>query len=294
MHTRFILLSSLTALVLGLAGGILSGCSVLVDVDGKQCESDSDCAPFQDRAAAVVCRQNLCVDAGEPGDGGAGGAGIDPLSCEPPEAATTPTVKYSFAPIFAQEPDEPKPFSIKACAQLDLECEHPLFGPLDVNAGEPQDFEVPPGFNGYFQIENPDTLGGLLFMGRPVVADTVGWNVTMPTPAVVMQLAFATGKMVDPELGIILSVARDCNAVALEGVTYTNSVMSTPDLLSYYFVNSLPDTGLTKTGPQGAAGYANVPIGTAVLTGTSESGKALGPVSLRMKPHWISFGELFP
>jgi hypothetical protein len=91
-----------------------------------------------------------------------------------------------------------------------------------------------------------------------------------------------------------LSVARDCNAVALEGVAFTNSVMSTPDLLSYYFVNSLPNTALTQTGPQGAAGYANVPIGTAVLTGTHESGVALGPLSLRVKPQAISFGEIFP
>lgn len=295
MHTRFILLPSLAALVAGLAGGGSSGCSVLVDVAGKQCESDGDCAPFADRAASVVCRQNLCVDAGAPGDGGtAGMSADDPLSCEPPEAATSPTVKYSFAPIFAQQPDEPKPFSVQACEQLDIDCEHPVFGPLEVNAGEAQDFEVPPGFAGYFAITNPDTLDGLLFMGRPILVDTVGWNVTMPTPQVVAQLAFATGKQVDPELGIILSVARDCNAVALEGVSYANSVMSTPDLLAYYFVNSLPDTGLTKTGPQGAAGYANVPIGTAVLSGTHESGTALGPVSVRVRPHSISFGEIFP
>jgi len=29
------------------------------------------------------------------------------------------TVKYSFAPIFAQTPEQPQPFSIKACLQLD-------------------------------------------------------------------------------------------------------------------------------------------------------------------------------
>jgi hypothetical protein len=109
---------------------------------------------------------------------------------------------------------------------------------------------------------------------------------------VVAQLALATQKEVDPELGLIISVARDCNAVALEGVTFESTEAERS--LGYYFVNSLPNTGLTKTGPQGAVGYANVPIGTVILTGTTESGKMLGPVSLRMKPHTISFGEIFP
>ena len=286
MVTRLLFPFCLTALA--------AGCSVLIDVDGKQCETNADCASLAASSGGLECRQNLClaVEAGQ-GDGGAAGAtSSDPLVCETRETSTEPTVKYSFAPIFAQAPSEPKPFSIKACLQLDLACEAPVFGPLDVNAGEPQDFEVPPGFTGYFEITNPDTLGGLLFMGRPVVQDTVGWNVTMPTPEVVAQLALATGKDVDPELGLILSVARDCDALALAGVTFTSTEESTS--LGYYFVNSLPNTALTKTGTQGAVGYANVPIGTAILSGMTESGTALGPVSLRVKPHWISLGEIFP
>jgi hypothetical protein len=287
MMTRLFLPLSLAALA--------AGCSVLINVDGKQCATDLDCAPFRSSAAALACRQSVCVDItaelGAAGAGGRSGApNDDPLVCKAREASTAPTVKYSFAPIFAQAPTEPKPFSIKACQQLDLICEHPVFGPIDVNAGEPQDFEVAPGFNGYFEITNPDTLGGLLFMGRPVVVDTIGWNVTMPTPEVVAQLAFATGEQVDPELGLILSVAGGGDPRALAGVTF----MNTKGGLGYYFVNSLPDTGLSKTGPQGAAGYANVPITTAILSGIHASGKALGPVSVRVKPHWISFAEIFP
>ncbi len=57
---------------------------------------------------------------------------------------------------------------------------------------------------------------------------------------------------------------------------------------------NLPDTSLTETGPQGAAGYANVPINTTILTGLHESGKMLGPVSVRVKPNTLSFAEIWP
>jgi hypothetical protein len=213
--------------------------------------------------------------------------------CPVTEVSKEPTVKYSFAPVFAPgaEPQVPKPFIVKACGQLDLSCEHPVFGPLEVNAGEPQDFLVKPGFAGFFAITNPDTIDGLLFLGRAVNEDTLGWNVTMPTPEVVSGLALATGEDVDPELGFILSVARDCDGVLLEHVTFSNSQGG----LGYYFVNNLPNTTLTETKVQGAAGYANVPISTTTLTGVhNPSGHMLGPVSVRVKPRTLSFAEIWP
>jgi hypothetical protein len=280
-------------LAVGFGGGAVVGCSALIDVGGKQCEADSDCASFQSSARHVVCHENVCVRDSDPGTGGEGGgpATDDPLQCAARETSTASTVKYSFAPLFAPgaAPGQPEPFSIRACAQLDLTCDEPVFGPIDVNVGEPREFEVPTGFNGYFEITNPDTLGGLLFMGRPVIQDTVGWNITMPSPNLVAQLALVTGTTVDPELGIILTVARNCDGMALEGVSITN----TKGGLGYYFVNFLPDSSLTQTGPQGAAGFANVPITSTILSGTHTSGKPLGPASVLVRPRWMSFVELW-
>jgi hypothetical protein len=290
MITRLFLPLSVTVLAVG--------CSVLINVDGKQCSVDADCQALGGEFQGSVCQQSLCIakhveDMGAAGAGGAGGQSgqmDDPFICKAPTPSTLPTLKYSFAPLFASPPETPKPFSIKACNQLDLNCERPVFGPIDVSTGSPQEFEVPVGFTGYFEIHNPDTLDGLLFMGRPLQVDTVGWNVAMPSPEVVAQLAFATGEMVDPEKGLVLAVARDCNQVAVPGVT----ISSSKDGLQYYFVNSLPDTSLMKTGPQGAVGFANLEITTTILTGVHTSGKSFGPLSLRLKPHYISFGELFP
>mgnify|MGYP001553981857 CR=1 FL=1 len=65
--------------------------------------------------------------------------------------------------------------------------------------------------------------------------------------------------------------------------------------LGYYFVMNLPNTSLTETKVQGAAGYANVPISTTILTGVhNPSGQMLGPVSVRVKPRTMSFAEIWP
>lgn len=287
MLPRFLLPVSLATL--------LAACSVLIDVDAKQCKVDADCAALSGAPARAVCVQSVCVapeTGAEAGAAGMNGGPSDPLACAARETSKAEKVKYSFAPIFAPggEPDAPKPFTIKACEQLDLECKTPVDGPYDVTVGMPQDFLVPTGFNGYFEITNPDTLGGLLYMGRPVIEDTVGWNITMPTPDLVTQLKLITGEDVNQELGLILTVARDCAGLALSGVTVHN----TKGGLGYYFVNFLPDTNLTKTGAQGAAGWANVPITTTIISGTHTSGKDFGPVSMRTRPGYMSFAELWP
>jgi hypothetical protein len=288
MVTRFLILSSIAL--------VLASCSVLIDVEGKQCESNDDCVALGAAFAGSVCAQNICVMPTDTAGGEAGaGSGVppDPLMCMARELSTEEKVKYTFAPVYAPgaEPKEPKPFVIKACGQLDLSCENPVSGPFEVNAGEPQEFLVKPGFAGYFEITNPDTIDGLLFLGRPVVQDTVGWGVTIPSPQVVAGLALATGEEVKPELGIVLAVARDCDGNALEHVTFSNSKGG----LHYYFVMALPNTELTETGPQGATGYANVPISTTILTGIhNPSGHMLGPVSVRLKPNTVSFAEIWP
>jgi hypothetical protein len=254
------------------------------------------------------CRQNLCValvtdmvggaggDTGASGDGGEGAQSSNPLMCETVTAEPGTTVKFTFAPLFASPPADPKPFSIKACQQFDLDCKNPLFGPIDVDAGVPKAFEVPvgqagTGFIGYFDITNPDTLHGLYFMGRAITVDTDGWAVRMPDAETVQNLGFFAQQEVDPDLGIILSVARDCNQLPLQGVTFSSSAPG--DV--FYIVNDLPNVNTTKTGPQGAAGYVNVPIGTAVLNVATESGQELKPVTVRLPgPNIISFVEVFP
>jgi hypothetical protein len=291
MATRLFSPLVFTALALGLGGGLSTGCSVVIDVDNKQCTTNQDCEALGPAFSGATCEANVCVGGPWSGEGGAPGMNDEELVCEKPEPSSEATVKYSFAPIYlpGSEPDDPT-FSIKACNPADLECAKPVYGPIEVNAGKPEDFLVPPGFQGYFEVKNADMLDALVFMGRPIQQDTVGWNITMPTRTLVTQLSVATGESVDPELGIIISVARDCEALPLQGVKFSNS----KEGLQYYFVNNFPDTSLKETAAQGAVGFANVPISTTTLTATMSTGQELTSANIRVKPRTVSLVELFP
>jgi hypothetical protein len=290
MVKRLILPLGVTALAYGLSGGLLAGCSLLINVDGKQCTTNEQCETLGAEFAGAECVSNVCVV--KSGSGGSGGGPSDTIVCDPQETSKEPAVKYSFAPIYVvgSEPDEDTPFQISACLPADLDCAKPVFGPVDVNAGEPKDFFVPPGFQGYFYIKNPNTVDGLVFMGHPIVQDTVGWNVTIPTPQLVQGFGLATGETINPDLGLIISVARDCEAMPIQGVKFANS----KEGLQFYFVNSFPDTSLKESGPQGAVGFANVPISTTTLSATTKTGQALREAIIRVKPRTASFVELFP
>jgi hypothetical protein len=119
----------------------------------------------------------------------------------------------------------------------------------------------------------------------------MGWAGRMPDAETVQNLGFFAQQDVDPNLGIVLSVARDCDQAPLQGVTFSSSAGGNV----FYIVNDLPNVNTMVTGPQGAAGYVNVPIGTTVLNVKTEAGQELKPVTVRLPgPNTISFVEVFP
>lgn len=288
MATRFIFLT----VVLGCTA-FTGACSVLIDVDAKQCQVDADCTQRGAAFEGSVCRQSLCV-LDETNAGGTGGAPGEenPLVCkiEPNEQEK---VKFTFAPVFAVPPAEPQPFKIKACLSLDPDCKSPIVGPIDVNAGQPYDFEVPKLFDGFFQFENPGSRTGLYHMGRPLTEDTIGWNVTIPDDNTISALGLAAGETVDLNLGVMIAVARDCNRVPIEGAKFENSQ---DDKLRFYFYQTTPDPDATETGPQGAVGYANLePGGSVKINAVAADGTRLTPVGVRIKAGaYVSFAEVFP
>lgn len=288
MNQRSVFLSG----VLGFTAAT-GGCSVLIDADTKQCEVTSDCTARGAAFEGAVCEKNLCVIKGvDPvGGAGAGGGGADnPLECEAPEPNDQTTVKFSFAPTFAVPPDEPQPFVVKACRSLDPDCEAPVYGPVEVEALEVHDFEVPKNFDGFFEIENPDTRTALYYMGRALVEDTTGWNVTVPSEQTILALGAAAKRDVDLELGVLIAMARDCQLQPLAGVELQSSV----DALRFYFYQTIPYTDETVTGPQGVVGFANAPIGAVKLSATAANGTELTPVLVRLKSGYVTFTEVFP
>lgn len=263
----------------------LAGCSLLVDADAPQCESDADCAARGAGFAGAVCESKLCVVSAR--------ARVENLECKAPSSSGLATVSYSFA---IQLPTSGAPgattsFRVQACQQLDVDCEAPVAGPFDVAAGTLYAFPLPQGFSGFFQIASEATLPALYFVPRPVVTDSIGWSPTIISKEVLAQLAAAAGASLDPASGVVIASVRDCEGTPIEGATVT---ATEKQALRYYIVNNLPVLSATETSAQGAVGFASVPASTIALNGVSRSGQAFAPVSVRVKSGSLSLVEIRP
>jgi hypothetical protein len=264
----------------------LGSCSLVVDSDTPQCDTDLDCASRGEQFASAVCERKLCVAPASAVDG-------EGLQCKAPANNGLATVKYSFAiqlPVSGQA-GPAESFRVQACQQLDVDCQHPVAGPFEVPAGSMNDFSLPQGFSGFFQIGSDGTLPALYFLPRPIVADTIGWNPTVISQDVLAQLAAAAGVSLDATSGVVIASVRDCAGAPVEGAMVS---ASHDQPIRFYIVNNLPVLSAIETSAQGAVGFVNVPATTIAVNGVSRSGRAFAPVSVRVKPGSLSLVEIRP
>lgn len=273
-------------------GGAVLSCSVIIDTSSKQCSVDADCAKLGGGFTGSVCQKNLCVVE-------------DPLVCKTPDAGTKTTVKLTFSIGFAAKPSDPGMFTVLACDRLDVDCASPVAGPVELDPSDPMaqvELDVPVGFQGYLQVTNPSTVPSMEFLARPLEEDTAGWNLTIATEATVAGLGLATQTKIDRTLGTFIVIARDCQRVPLAGVQTSIEVTQGTDndalpdnTVGFYLVNMFPSQAQTVTTSEGAAGFVNVPLGSAALSGVIlDSGVALSPTSAVSRSGWISYVEIQP
>jgi hypothetical protein len=257
-------------------------CSVLIDTTAQQCSTDTDCANLGDAFAGSVCQANVCVKP----------EALAPLGCPDIDPSSDPTVKLTFSVSFAgAPPPTQQPFMVEACKRLDTPCAGPVGGPIMAAPGVQVELEVPTGFEGFLQVTNPDpdTLPAMVFLGQKAQQDTRFWDLTIPRKGDVTLIGLATNTDIDPSLSTLIMIARDCDRTPLAGVVATNSTGGTP----FYFSAMAPDRTLMATTEEGAAGFTNVPAGTAILGGTYK-GRPMSPTSVESRGAWFSYAEVFP
>jgi hypothetical protein len=274
-----------------LAGAALS-CSVIIDSSSTQCTQTSDCAKLGAAFAGSVCQKNVCV------------APDNPLVCKSIDGGANSTVKLTFHIGYATPPSDLGMFTVLACGRYDVNCSSPVAGPVIEDPSDPNskvELDVPVGFFGYLQVTNPSAVNSMEFLARPLEQDTAGWDLTLATEATITGLGLATQSTIDRTLGTVIVIARDCNRVPLAGVQ-TSLVISQGDpdagpdkTIGFYLVSMFPTKSQMETTADGASGYANVPIGSATVSGTIvATGMALAPTSAVSRSGWISYVEVQP
>jgi hypothetical protein len=232
-----------------------------------------------DAFAGSVCTSNVCVTP----------EALGPRGCPAIDPSPDPTVKLTFSVSFAAAlPAKPQPFLIKACKRLDTPCADPV-GMAQAEQGVQIDLDVPTGFEGFLEVTNPDTVSSMVFLGQKAQQDTRFWDLTIPRPGDVALIGIATSTDIDPSLTTLVMIARDCDRNPLAGVVASNSTGGT----GFYFSAMAPDKTLKATTDEGAAGFTNVPAGTAILGGTFD-GRPMSPTSVEARGTWFSYAEVFP
>ena len=272
------------ALLLALAACSLS-CSVLIDTKKQQCVTDQDCANLGEKFTDSICLNSVCTASPDAGPTGP----LEPLGCVEPAMSDQPRVALTFNVAFTAPPMDLQPFAIKACGPIDYNCDSPLASVM-VDNGENATLQVPTGFQGFLQITNPGGVDSLVFLGRPIVQDTHGYDLTIATQATVQGLGFATKTTIDPNLGIFVVTTRDCDRQPLSGVVVTTDQEGPT---GFYFQNMSPLKSLPATTSEGAAGFVNVPT-VVVSVSAVYNGRKMTSNSALSRPGGITYVEIFP
>jgi hypothetical protein len=209
-------------LTLLLSGSFVVGCSALIDVGGKQCNSDNECVKAE---LGTSCVAHICVDkSSQHADAGmdmrlpADGMCTKDAQCtnknEPrcmngscvpeelaerflcaadPETTASGTVKYSVHVLEYVTRMPPKDLMVKACRGNDVGCSDPVAMFSDDQGTGDVSLDLPVGFMGFFDVQTSDTLGALSYVTKPVVEDTNDRDLQVVSPDTLQVLSTVAG-----------------------------------------------------------------------------------------------------
>ena len=265
-------------MILGWA--LTTSCSVAVDSDRVQCETDSDCAAYADS----VCAESICVPAPK-------------WAClDAPQAPVSNGPRHSV-PFVVQNIISMMPIpgvSARLCRKIDVTCEEPVSEAQLTDASGQVTFTVDDGFDGYVNFEGEGLIRGLYFFNPPVRTDLPTASISIGSLEVMGVLARTVGTKQDPQRAITLVGVRDCTGAPAAGVVLKAEgadALSVP----YYSKDNLPSGAATETDSAGYGGLVNANPGSITVRATvAGSGREVGQVTLLTREDSITYGSIVP
>lgn len=248
-------------------------CSLTVDAERKQCSRDDDCAALDTTSVGLVCEESFCRPPPR-------------WACLTEPASTTPPTKETFTLSFlvrdtiSQMPQAG--LDIRICKRLGVDCAEKESVAATTDSSGNVQLTVPASFNGYVRFSGANIATTLYFVDPPVMEDRASVTISASAPETIAGLAALTKATFDPNLGVALVTAFDCQEKPVEGAK-----ISAPGLgaqaRAFYVRDGLPSTDANDTDKTGYSGVVNAPIGT--LTFSAEiDGLAIGDVTVLVQP----------
>jgi len=282
--------------------GLTAACSLVLPSDELQCASNDDCGARGPAFAGSVCINSVCQT--EPKWGCL--ANVKP----PPERDPSIKVTYSiplmdflsYAPLAGIE--------ARGCAQAQVDCTSPLFGPTVSGTDGTVSLQMDYGFDGYVELKDPNATGvgggggsggagalsgyatALLAMNPPPSGDAVSPPVPMLPLGIIGQLLEQAPEHI-PGQGHVLVQVRDCQDNSAAGISFTATGAEKATV--FYIRGQGSTTDVKDTDASGIGGLLYVNTGTVVVTGKrSDTGQTIGEVSLSVRPDTASYAVLVP
>lgn len=266
-----------------LLAGLQAACSMMVDADRAQCESDADCMTGPAALAAGACVEGLCEARAEWGCGATLDAAT--LAAEGVEVAL---------PVVDLAPRAPGA-SVEAslCHKYDVSCEAPSLT-MRMDESDELLLHIEPGFDGYLSVRGDELVPTLYFLSQPLVTGERLPALTLLSPALLDALALEMHVTLLPDRGLGLFTIQDCSGTFSSGVAF-EAQPADEGTVAFYDVDGLPTASATSTGRTGSGGFINAPAGPLTVTARLETGALpVASASVLIRPGFVSHGRLMP
>jgi len=285
---RPILLRASATLVLVLAA---DACSLALKAEDAQCQSDSDCEArgFQ----GAVCNAGICAAA--PADPKWGCVGN--IQWASPDPSLKLTQVSEFRRLVGEVPIAD--MTVRLCSRLDVDCKSPVDSSTTDATGQVT-LSLFKGFDGFMRAEPPvsfpEMMPAIIVALPPPTESTTSVDepLHLTSSNEMNAIAAIVGKALTPGMGHIFGLAVDCQGNPTSGVVLKLDTVS-PETLAYYInASGLPSATQGESGPNGEAGFINVPVGYATVTATSVERGKISSVSVPVLADHITYVPLPP
>lgn len=301
----------------------LSACSALIDVSGRQCETDTQC---HDRQLGDKCSDNICITMPEQMAGAIQESPrrnehcVRESDCTPaaPRCLRSACVTQDVADLFlcrpAQEPPidaalvkysfrvieyvmrkPPANIRAKACRGADVKCTDPILPVKITQETGIVEFDLPRGFLGFFEVLSA-AVPALSYRTKPIDVDTVDRDLQLSSPETFMSFAMFDNAEIDDTKGVALLEAFDCRGTPVGGVHFESSV---GNVRPFYIVNQTPNSAASVSSFDPVnnvanGGFMNVEPGFVTFTARyGVGGPELGSFNVAVRPSTFTFVDMY-
>lgn len=297
----------------------VGGCSLIVDSEKQQCETDKQCSDKFGAESGLTCTQGLCEPAGCKRDADCVALGVGYESalcvdgaCEQPSAVSEPA-EWACLDTAREPMSLPGPFVVtmqlthmvtmsklkgvnaRLCRALDVTCDAPEETTVSDNSGQVT-LNVTATFRGYVALDTPGLMPTLYFFNPAIDHDQDLGAIQMGPAAVGVGLseqAMASPKQ-QPDRGIVLMSAYDCQSGFAPGISFASSNVDVQTNI-FYAIGTFPNVSATETDPDGYGGFINALPGAMTIEGKrAADGRSVGQISVLVKPGALTVTRMVP